>query len=50
MLYSTIEGKSVSKNVYGTTEEACEKKLADLISEMKEVIKNAKMNNGISMA
>ena len=46
----TIDGKRVSKNVYGTTEEECEKKLADLISEMKEVIKNAKMNTGITMA
>ena len=46
----TIDGKRVSKNVYGTTEEECEKKLADLISEMKEIIKNAKMNNGITMA
>jgi len=35
----TIDGKRVSHNVYGKTEEECEKKLAELIVEMKKEIK-----------
>ena len=44
----TIDGKRVSKNVYAPTEEECEKKLAEMIAEIKEEIKASKQN-GISM-
>ena len=46
----TIDGKRVSKNVYAPTEEECEKKLAELINEMKETIKMSKNNSAITMA
>lgn len=45
----TIDGKRVSKNVYAATEEECEEKLAQLIIEIKEQIKDAKMSGGIAM-
>jgi hypothetical protein len=32
----TIKGKRISKNVYATTKEECEKKLSEMITSMKE--------------
>ena len=34
----TVSGKRVARNVYACTEEECEKKLAQLIREMKQEI------------
>ena len=45
----TIDGKRISKNVYAPTEEECEKKLAELIADMKEEIKASKQSGVISM-
>ena len=44
----TIDGKRVSKNVYASTEEECEKKLAEMIAEIKEEIRVSKQS-GIAM-
>ena len=45
----TIDGKRIAKNVYASTEEECEKKLAELISEIKESIRMSKENPGMIM-
>ena len=44
----TIDGKRVSKNIYAPTEEECERKLAEMIAEIKEEIKASKQL-GITM-
>ena len=46
----TIDGKRISKNVYASTEEECEKKLAELINEIKESIRMSKENPSMIMA
>ena len=46
----TIDGKRISKNVYASTEEECEKKLAELINEIKESIRLSKENPSMIMA
>lgn len=45
----TIDGKRVSKNIYASTEEECEEKLAELIQQIKAEIKQSKMGAGITM-
>ena len=44
----TIDGKRVSMNIYAPTEEECERKLAEMIAEIKEEIKVSKQS-GITM-
>ncbi len=44
----TIDGKRVSMNIYAPTEEECERKLAEMIAEIKEEIKASKQS-GITM-
>ena len=46
----TIDGKRISKNVYASTEEECEKKLAERINEIKESIRMLKENPSMIMA
>ena len=41
----TIDGKRVSRNVYAPTEEECEKKLKELIINIKEEIKAVKQES-----
>ena len=45
----TIDGKRVSRNVYAPTEEECEKKLKELIINIKEEIKATKQSIVLSM-
>ena len=44
----TIDGKRVSMNIYAPTEEERERKLAEIIAEIREEI-NASKQSGITM-
>lgn len=46
----TIDGKRVSRNVYAPTEEECEKKLKELIIDIKEEIRAAKQEMTTAMS
>lgn len=46
----TINGKRVARNIYASTEEECEAKLAEMIREIKEEIKQQKQGNALIMA
>lgn len=46
----TIDGKRVARNIYAPTEEECEAKLAEMIREIKEEIRQSKQVNTLIMA
>ena len=46
----TINGKRVARNIYAPTEEECEAKLAEMIREIKEEIRQSKQGNTLIMA